>query len=234
MSHSAVTTLTIHSPPQYLPPESSMQDTRPLLLEYLQKPETLLYTEDQARIFLSAKRALNHAELGLGLCGYAFVILVPTVLTLFAVQLIPSNSKNVLAMTVLTVIISSVASMILTGSLPHRSSNNQNIDQNVMGELKYRFDNFGKYLLIHYKNPLTRESIRQGALNILELLEVKEKNLTDITTQKMEGPDATRFLHDTLIYIQTNHASYNSELEICLETLSLTSQANPITAQTSL
>lgn len=231
MSHSALTAITTHSPPQYLPAESSTQDTRALLLECLQKPETLLYTEEQARVFLAARKALNHAELGLGVWGYAFIIVVPTVLTLVSAKVIPSDSKNILAAVLLTVVISGIASMILTGSLPHRSSNNQNIDQNVMGELKYRFDNFGKYLLIQYKDPLKKEAIRQRALTILELLDVKEKNLTAATTQKMEGPDATRFLRDTLTYIKTNLTSYNSDLEICLASLSLTSQNDPITSE---
>ncbi len=234
MSHSALTAITIHSPPQYLPNESSTEDTRPLLLESLQKPETLLYTKDQARIFLAARKALSHAELGLGIWGYAFIIVVPTILTLIAAKVIPSDSKNVLASTILTVVISGIASMILTGSLPHKSSINQNIDQNVMGELKYRFDNFGKYLLIQYKDPAKREAIRQATSTILELLDVKEKNLIDVTTQKMEGPDATYFLRNTLTYIQKNHTSYNSDLEICLHSLSLTSQNDPTISEASI
>ena len=219
---SQLITVITQLPPKYLPPESSICDTRPFILEHLQTPESLLYTEKQARVFLAAKKALNRTERGLGVCGYAFIIIVPTIFTLFSAKVIDSDTNNILAMIFLGVIVSNIASMILTGSLPDISSNNQNMDQNVMGELKYRFDNFGKYLLIEYSNDQKKEDIYQASLKILNFLDSKEKNLLTVTTQKIEGPDVTKFLRDTLRFITTSHTSYNSDLEICLKSLSLT------------
>ncbi|MEI8300290.1 MAG: hypothetical protein WCG10_01590 [Chlamydiota bacterium] len=218
---SQLITVATQLPPKYLPAESLTSDTRPLLLEHLQMPESLLYTEKQARVFLAAKKALIRAERGLGVCGYAFIIIVPTIFTLFSAKVIDSNTNNILAMVFLGVIISNIASMILTGSLPDISSNNQNMDQNVMGELKDRFDKFGKYLLMEYTDSQKKEAIFQVCLKILNFLDSKEKNLLTVTTQKIESPDVTKFLRDTLRFIVTGHTSYNSDLEICLKSLSL-------------
>ncbi|MBM3191643.1 MAG: hypothetical protein FJZ63_03170 [Chlamydiae bacterium] len=222
--------------PLYLPEESKLVDTRPLLFEILQKHESVLYTEKQAQIFSIARKALNRAELGLGPLGYSVIILIPAVLTLFSSKAIHSNTTNILVATFAALLISNIASMVLTGSLPHKASKIQNQEQEVLNDLKVRFDNLGKYLVREYieYSPEERRCLQKSVSILISLLEIKKYNLREVTTQTAELSGTLKFFEDSLCYIVAAHTNYNTELEGWIAHCNLCKQLALLSLETSL
>ena len=210
---------------EFLPPHSDKIDTRPIMLDMLQKPNVFPFTREQARIFQRAQFVTWRNNNGLGLFGYATLIGIPVLLTIFTLHIISHrNFSDVhvgngwfLAMNFFALVVSNTLGWIYTGTWPNSASQEENRDQNNLKELQARLDDLGTYVLMEYANPDTRDAVKEKIANI-NIRHITEK-LAACSTQTNAVKTIINYFGHVCKFVNTGSAGNITLLEMTLSTL---------------
>src|SRR6185503_2684338 len=160
-------------------------------------------TEEQVRIFATAKKADALTSRWLGSCGFFLIVALPATLTTCAIVPLSTFKGNqddgktnpllfagIFAVT--STVFSNICSMLFTGTFPDASSNTKNAEQNELNTLRNRFKDLALYALMQYCNPTERANIKDR-VQYYDSTRLKSA-LKDLTSQKNNVDNLFDFL----------------------------------------
>jgi hypothetical protein len=213
----------------YLPPLSEI-DTREEVLLLLGNPQTLPFTKEQASIFSTAIATDLRARRGLGWRGYTTIIGIPVTLALFAMlpfkEYLRDDTGGIsfmltAALVALSIGLSNIFGMLLTGSYPDASSNAKNAEQDELDNLKDRFEDVASYALFRYKiciwtkDEQGKENLRRICQAFLDNCPRLQQSLERPTTQRSKVPSVFNMLIKNARFIASDgkETSFDALLE---------------------
>eukprot|EP00668_Euglena_longa_P045879 GGOE01061561.1.p2 GENE.GGOE01061561.1~~GGOE01061561.1.p2 ORF type:complete len:277 (-),score=63.90 GGOE01061561.1:373-1203(-) len=210
---------------RFLPSQMRTQadDNRLETLKSLAESDCLPCTRRQWETFRSGVEAHRRTKRWLSWFGFVTILVFPIVLSVAAVIPLsvylrgrdPTTTESISFVAVLTcasTFISACLGMMFTGTFPDVSSQAANAEQNVLTELKVRFDDLGHFLLKMSQDPELLQTA-QGIAAHLDGQRLLQSLKSETTQAETRARVALHFLCNVADFLVTGNTCQDSYLE---------------------
>eukprot|EP00667_Euglena_gracilis_P016140 EG_transcript_16861 len=210
---------------RFLPSQMRTQaeDNRLATLWLLTGPDCLPCTRRQWETFQAGLSNRRRTQRWLSWPGFAVILVFPVALSLLSViplsvhlggedPTVAESVTYVAALTCTSTLFSACLGMMFTGTFPDVSSESANAEQNVLTELKVRFDDLGHFLLKMSQDVDRLQQTQHIASNLnQQRLLASLKSQTTQAESRVEV--ALRFLCNVAEFLATGNTCHDSYLE---------------------